>query len=293
MNTSEPEFPDPISEAQAASRICEIGDFTFIKLDPGPVETAGRITSNTIDVNLGFSKAHFSSNSDKMEDIYFPPDALAMYMAGTDMALKANNPFPGCLLEINQRTIDEWFGEADIAASNGPGFSGYRRDEQGAALGRSLIQHMAVNTLIGDDNDRMTSEALAIGIGSRMMAALCAFDGDIEAEISTWSRRGSRERMARGLDYAHSYLTKASLSATDIAAAVGLTSFHFSSIFESEMGETVNAYIERLRAEKALDMLKRSKDGLEFIAISCGFTSTVHMRKTIEERLNVSLDDLN
>ena len=61
------------------------------------------------------------------------------------------------------------------------------------------------------------------------------------------------------------------ISLQEIAAASGLSSPYFSTIFKEEMGENLSSYLNRLRVEKASAMLTETSQSLNEIAQVCGF----------------------
>ncbi|NNF00977.1 MAG: AraC family transcriptional regulator [Pyrinomonadaceae bacterium] len=81
------------------------------------------------------------------------------------------------------------------------------------------------------------------------------------------------ERIDRVTDYMRSHLDRSS-SLDELAGVAYLSSFHFHRIFTAITGETVNAFTNRLRLEKAARLLKYSKNSLTEIALNCGFSSS-------------------
>ena len=61
------------------------------------------------------------------------------------------------------------------------------------------------------------------------------------------------------------------LSLEEIAHASGLSAPYFSTIFKEEIGENLSSYLNRLRVDKASNMLIASKKPLKEIAEVCGF----------------------
>lgn len=274
-------------------RVLSVSDFTLISLDAGKFQARGTVQKHFIDVNLGFTSGTFTANSDKISEIFFPTDSIAFYTESSDVSLQTDNPLPGCLIEIEENRIREWFEAAEIELKSGPGFSGYRRDPTGAHLARAAIRHMS---LVGEaepsNYDRLTAEALALSIGARVMANMCAHDGDIDAEMNTWSRRGSKQRMKLAFDFANSNLSNPALSLVNMAEASGLSSYHLSSIIEAETGESAYAYIQTRRIAVARDMITNTNDPLEAIATKTGFSNQAHMSSVIQEMNGVTPHEL-
>ncbi len=69
------------------------------------------------------------------------------------------------------------------------------------------------------------------------------------------------------------------LSVAELAAAVGLTPNYFGELFARELGMPVHAYINRLRVEKARDLLERTDDAITEIALGVGFDTCSYFGK--------------
>ncbi len=75
------------------------------------------------------------------------------------------------------------------------------------------------------------------------------------------------------LDYIQANLDQP-LSLSALAGVAGFSPFHFHRIFKSVVREPLNAYIQRLRLEKAANWLSASPAGTVLeIAVGCGFSS--------------------
>lgn len=63
------------------------------------------------------------------------------------------------------------------------------------------------------------------------------------------------------------------LSLDELAARAGVSRFHFSRTFRASTGETPYAFVQRLRVERAIDLLRDSDLPLGRIALACGYSS--------------------
>src|SRR5437870_4585336 len=81
-------------------------------------------------------------------------------------------------------------------------------------------------------------------------------------------------RVNRAVAYVQGNLS-ASLQLEDVARVAAFSSFHFHRIFKVMIGETLSAFVKRVRLERALYLLSH-RDGatLTEIALACGFASS-------------------
>lgn len=63
------------------------------------------------------------------------------------------------------------------------------------------------------------------------------------------------------------------LRLADLAERAQLSPYHFARAFKSSTGETPRAYVERLRVEKAQELMRDTELPLADIALACGFSS--------------------
>ncbi|MCP3138791.1 AraC family transcriptional regulator [Pyxidicoccus xibeiensis] len=63
------------------------------------------------------------------------------------------------------------------------------------------------------------------------------------------------------------------LRLADLAARAQLSPYHFARAFKSSTGETPRAYVERLRVEKATELIRDTELPLADVALACGFSS--------------------
>jgi YesN/AraC family two-component response regulator len=61
------------------------------------------------------------------------------------------------------------------------------------------------------------------------------------------------------------------ISLKEVAGASGLSAPYFSTVFRDEMGENFSNYLNRIRVEKAAEMLKETELPFSGISAACGF----------------------
>ena len=93
-------------------------------------------------------------------------------------------------------------------------------------------------------------------------------------EASESTRREYAARMNRVVDYIQAHLTEP-LDLEQLAAVACFSPFHFHRLFRAWMGETLQAFVQRLRLERAAQLLVFNQvQSISDIALECGFSSS-------------------
>ena len=107
----------------------------------------------------------------------------------------------------------------------------------------------------------------------------------------TISRRVNNEytrRINLAVDYINSNVSE-NLSLKEVASAACFSKYHFHRIFKAIVGETLNAFVERLRIEKSVFyVFLRDEPDLTGIAMKLGFSSPSAFSRAFKKRFAVS-----
>lgn len=112
-------------------------------------------------------------------------------------------------------------------------------------------------------------------------AMVCAIDC-LDEGISEKRSKSQNKNTDRIVEYVNENLCDNTLSLVRIADALGLHRSYLSNIFKSTYGENLSAYIERLRIEKARDMIKNTDMKIWDIAEAVGYTSDASFRRAFK-----------
>lgn len=94
--------------------------------------------------------------------------------------------------------------------------------------------------------------------------------------------------MNRAIDHVIAHLAQP-LSLDEVAAAALVSPFHFHRIFRALTGETLNAFITRLRLEKALTLMAHHRHRtLTEVALASGFSSPSDFARCFRQRFGVA-----
>jgi transcriptional regulator GlxA family with amidase domain len=77
------------------------------------------------------------------------------------------------------------------------------------------------------------------------------------------------------------------LRVPDLAAQMHLETAYFSQLFKSHFGQPPARYIRRRRIERAMELLLRTPDTLERIALACGFCDPYHLAKVFKQEAGI------
>lgn len=78
------------------------------------------------------------------------------------------------------------------------------------------------------------------------------------------------------------------ISLSDLAAAVGLSPFHFLRSFKTSFGTTPHEYLLNLRMERAEDLLQTSRLSVTEIAFEVGYESSQSLARSFHRRRNMT-----
>lgn len=97
----------------------------------------------------------------------------------------------------------------------------------------------------------------------------------------------SGRRMQRAAEYIRLHLSE-NIRLDDMAAAAGLSAFHFARMFKKTTGITPHRYLMKMRLEKAKVLLRQCERSLTEIAAECGFWDQSHMSRVFRRFTGVS-----
>lgn len=96
-----------------------------------------------------------------------------------------------------------------------------------------------------------------------------------------------KKRINKAIDYINSNLNK-TITLSELASESYFSPYHFHRIFTAVTGETVNDFINRVRIEKSMKLLKYSKDSISDIAYNCGYSSPSTFSRAFKQYLEMS-----
>jgi AraC family transcriptional regulator len=142
-------------------------------------------------------------------------------------------------------------------------------------LGRLVLRELEAGELAGD---RLAGEALAQLIGVQLLRAhsVKRLPAQSVATLPAWRLRRVHELVEGRLD--------GDLTIAAMAAAAGLSPYHFSRSFKAATGRPPHRYLLERRVERAKRLLQETTQEIVQVALAAGFASQEHMT-TVFRRL--------
>lgn len=108
---------------------------------------------------------------------------------------------------------------------------------------------------------------------------------------SDYQRQEYVSRINRVIDYIEQNIDS-TMTLDKLSEVANFSKYHFHRIFSSIMGETLNGFIKRIRAQKAASMLiSNPKLSITEIALDCGYQSSAVFSRAFREYFNISPSD--
>lgn len=101
------------------------------------------------------------------------------------------------------------------------------------------------------------------------------------------ANREYAQRIDRVIDYIRENLDR-QVKLEELAEVACFSEFHFHRIFSAVSGETLNAFTNRLRLEKAARLLRYSDQSVTDIALDCGFSSSATFSRAFRSGYDTS-----
>lgn len=104
------------------------------------------------------------------------------------------------------------------------------------------------------------------------------------------SYEGNHPEIRSAIRYIQNHIAE-DISLGEIAACVGLSDNYFSNLFKQEMGENLTAFVNRIRIEKAKQLLDTSNLKVYEIAEKVGFRNTTYFSTTFKKLVGISVSE--
>jgi AraC family transcriptional regulator len=134
---------------------------------------------------------------------------------------------------------------------------------------------------------RLYVDSLAVSVASRLVSTYSSVSQRPAAQNGGLGGR----RFKQALAYIDDHLAE-DLSLSRIAAATGVSSSHFKTLFRESTGSPVHQYVIQRRIERAKDLLMQGKLSIAEIALATGFSHQSHMARHMRRSVGLSPRDM-
>ncbi len=164
------------------------------------------------------------------------------------------------------------------------------------------IQNIEIDDLLCAEDDTLPvlaglleNELRGAGVGERLYADTLRTQVGVHvlrryAKVNFVSRAagGLTESQRRAIiDYVEAHLSR-SIALCELAALLGMSSFHFSRKFRADFGIPPHSFVMEQRIKRAKAMLRKGTTPLKIIAADCGFSDQSHMNRLFRRATGVT-----
>lgn len=124
-------------------------------------------------------------------------------------------------------------------------------------------------------------------LGAALLVHVVRMYGNVAGVEERSIGRGSARAIRRALQYLHAVQDRP-IRLADIAREAGLSTFHFSRLFQQATGFSPVRYLERLRIERAKSLLRGGTMGIAEVAYEVGFADQSHFTRRFRQAEGVT-----
>ena len=256
------------------SHECALSGLRLVALPPGEVELKYVGVNHAFDVNLNGVRHELSIGSDPMRAVECPAESIAFIPAEVEFRLRTNNLLWGLILELDPTRAGDLAAEALDGAAFPSDFMEYTTDPQAGLLGRLLIQHLRRSSI-----DRLYAEGLGLAILGRGL--------QLGLNIPDISTDTADRRIERVMDFIDANLA-VDLSMAQLSMIACMSPWHFSRCFKAATGESPHKWVMHRRTDRAVELIRFTREPLAEIAHRCGFSSQSHMGAAVKSMTRAS-----
>ncbi|NWF59025.1 MAG: helix-turn-helix transcriptional regulator [Fischerella sp.] len=150
-----------------------------------------------------------------------------------------------------------------------------------------LIQHIGLALKSELESDGMGSRIYIESLATTLCIHLLKNYSTSLAKISTYSDGLSRIQLRKAIEYINENLEQ-DLTLAEIAAAVGMSMYHFSRLFKQSTGLSPHQYVMNCRIEKAKKLLVLSEETINQICQQVGFQNQSHFTSVFRRLIGIT-----
>lgn len=110
---------------------------------------------------------------------------------------------------------------------------------------------------------------------------------DVSLEEEQPVKGTNMAQIAAALDYVNKNYDKP-IKAIELANICSMSETHFRRIFEEYINMSPMDYVNLIRIQRACDLMKKTNDSMDLVAVKCGFSTTSTFNRNFKKYLNTS-----
>ena len=214
-------------------------------------------------LHLGGPKHVTRSGGGRTVSVSVEEGALTLVPAGTKYDWTTTGPIDFVHLYVHPSRLN-----ALIASKYDRDAAGVALDE-GIGIADPMLAQLMREMLAESTAEELGAHSYLDALLDAALAHLARRHSNLVAPVQPLRSALSQQRLRRVSDYIEAHFAQP-VRLDDLAAAAGLSRFHFSRSFQAAMGEAPMAYLVRRRLEEAKRLLRTSDLRVSEIAQACG-----------------------
>jgi len=231
----------------------------------------------------GRTRAQIASHGDRC-DFSPGPDSVGLFAPCLDISWTRWECEPGAERMMIELDFTDIAGVGDLDAM----VAGQRRELRQDLTMRdghvaALMRLIAAEVRLGSPHGSLYATSLSLGLAAYL------FNEKGETGRTRIRERGrlTASQKSRVLEVVQQRLAE-DISLDDLAAAAGVSRFHFLRLFKNTLGITPHRYLMDQRLAAARKVLEDTDQGLAEVAANTGFSSQSHLCTVMRRRLGVT-----
>ncbi len=181
---------------------------------------------------------------------------------------------PSVFTEVSEDIYGKKFDYTDIMAN-------HELSDEGLSHLMYALKHL----MLGEKNDCFRNEYISRALAAQILAKFPQVNGaqklrDVRAAFS-------RRQMGYIKDFLAANL-HGGFSLGELATSMGLSRTVFFKRFSHTVGQTPNQYLQKLRIDRAQELLGKPDLSLSEVALACGFCDQSHMTRFFQRHIGVT-----
>lgn len=144
-----------------------------------------------------------------------------------------------------------------------------------------------INSMIDEAKNKKPYHQKKISLQLKALIIELVRKGDVSLEEEQPVKGTNMAQIAAALDYINKNYDKP-IKAIELANICSMSETHFRRIFEEYINMSPMDYVNLIRIQRACDLMKKTNDSMDLVAVKCGFSTTSTFNRNFKKYLNTS-----